>query len=1220
MNLTRFFQWAPYGAAGVALALGVHTAASAQVSAADKPLFLSSGVDPNIMFVLDDSGSMHWEVTPDDYVRPRFVFRRVAGMYGGADYDDYTTSVRYNAGNFDERTTARAYRSYALNRSYYNPAVTYRPWSREDGSLFPNAVPTAAFHHPARTGLGTRNLTVNNTENTRWIYRNQTGGLFWSEVGSGWQNATHYPAVYFRHNGGALWDAANYTQVNIIASTPTYTGDGRANRTDCVAGICTYAQEIQNFANWYTYYRSRMLAAQAGIGRAFSSQSDSMRVGFGAINKGDSTIDGVNTETVIRGVRKFEGADRIAFFNELYSGVWNPANTPLRRALDDVGQYFSRDDNRGPWGERPGTNDSSDHLQCRQSYSILMTDGYWNSSQASTAGARLNVDNSSGSTITDPGPPVQSFQYSPSSPFSDSHSNTLADVAMYYWSRDLRPDLDNKVPVNSENPAFWQHMVTYGVGLGVSGSVDPDVAFGAIDASPPVNITWPDPATSNSAKIDDLLHAGVNSRGGFFSAGDPETFANELTSVLSNIVARVTSASASSAASSSTLQSDTLIYNSKFRSTDWSGSIEARQLDAYGLPDKSAAGLVWDAELVLDARTPASRKLFTSDGAGNPVPLQLASLSAAQLTALDVNPSGAPTSSATAADRINWLRGTDHPELRSRLVDGVTRRVGDIISSDPQFMYQRDFGYVLLPGAEGTSYQTFRQSSAYKTRPEVLLVGTNGGMYHAFRAESGDELFAYVPSELLLPGTSGTHAQINELMRPDYDHRYFVDGSSIISDVYIGGQWRTTAVGTMGAGGRTVFALDVTNPLSFGPSNVLWEFKYAPNACTADPSGGGGSTACRDIGFGVTDPKVVRMPNGRWAAVFGNGYNSFDHRARLMVVDMQTGRLMYNLLVPDNTGAAGVASASNPNGLSPAETTDWPSNNLNLANAYAGDLLGNMWRFDFTAASPTIRRVFTAFDGAGVRQSIQARPRVALKPDSASDIVVLFGTGSYFRVNDDTSTQVQTFYGIFDTPSPSGSPPTRSSLLEQTITSNLTPVTVGSVTYEPGSLRSLTQLALTNQPGWRVDLPATGERVISAGTFPSGPVQNDIRFATLIPEVDPCSSGRTGFVMSVSLMAGGLPNQAAFDIDRDGVIGSTPSNPSPPDVLYAGLEGGNGETPLTIRRPDDSSGPPTPPNPGPSDPPPGCTKDCLYDEDGNLIASGSNTAGPLGRQSWRQLR
>src|SRR5690606_14638203 len=121
----------------------------------------------------------------------------------------------------------------------------------------------------------------------------------------------------------------------------------------------TYAQEIQNFANWYTYYRSRMLASQAAIGRAFSTQPESMRVGFGAINKGSGTIDGVSTSTIIRGVRPFSGTNRANFYTELYEGVWAPANTPLRKALNDAGQYFSRSDNQGPWGAVPGANNAT---------------------------------------------------------------------------------------------------------------------------------------------------------------------------------------------------------------------------------------------------------------------------------------------------------------------------------------------------------------------------------------------------------------------------------------------------------------------------------------------------------------------------------------------------------------------------------------------------------------------------------------------------------------------------------------------------------------------------------------------------------------------------------------------------------------------------------------------------------------------------------------------
>jgi type IV pilus assembly protein PilY1 len=176
-----------------------------------------------------------------------------------------------------------------------------------------------------------------------------------------------------------------------------------------------------------------------------------------------------------------------------------------------------------------------------------------------------------------------------------------------------------------------------------------------------------------------------------------------------------------------------------------------------------------------------------------------------------------------------------------------------------------------------------------------LLVGSNNGFFHGFDARTGAELFAYMPSELLLPRAPNTHAQINELMRPDYSHRYFVDGSAALGDAYIGSSWRTMVVGTMGAGGRTVFALDVTNPAAVGTASVRWEFTHP------------------DLGFGVTKPRIIRMSDGTWAAVFGNGVNSATHRPRLFVVNLANGSLIHNIAL----GGAGDGSAADPNGLSP---------------------------------------------------------------------------------------------------------------------------------------------------------------------------------------------------------------------------------------------------------------------------------------------------------------
>src|SRR5690606_25512019 len=159
-----------------------------------------------------------------------------------------------------------------------------------------------------------------------------------------------------------------------------------------------------------------------GVGRAFAAQGNGMRVGFGAINKDSTSVDGVSTKTIISGVRQFSGTNKESFFSNLYDHVIPVAGTPLRRAMDDVGRYFMRTDDQGPWGKTPGANGGTQYA-CRQNYHILMTDGYWSDSFTGIG----NSDNTAGSTITNhlPNASPSTYQYNPTLPYSDSHSDTL---------------------------------------------------------------------------------------------------------------------------------------------------------------------------------------------------------------------------------------------------------------------------------------------------------------------------------------------------------------------------------------------------------------------------------------------------------------------------------------------------------------------------------------------------------------------------------------------------------------------------------------------------------------------------------------------------------------------------------------------------------------------------------------------------------------------------
>lgn len=738
----------------VALTLLSLSVAEAAITIPAIPLQAINSAEPNIMMILDDSGSMQWDYLPEDIngvTNPiNYIYPTTTQIFGGSIYANYTVDTDAN-----NRWT-RMLRSSGVNKLYYDPTITYTPWSNYDGTLWPAANPVQAYHNPAIQGAGSRNLTVNLTENATWMNDN---GSYTT------QNRTYYPATYFKYNGtGSITLASSFTMVQIKSTTPTY--PKAATRTDCVsaATTCSYAEEIQNFANWYSYHRARVLTARGGIGRAFANQGTNIRVGFAAINKSSSTIDGVSTRTVVSGVRKFTGTDRSNFFTNLYGRTIPQQGTPLRQALDDVGQYYSRTDALGPWSNTPGVSGGGTELTCRQSYSILMTDGYWNGNGASTAAATANVDNTGGPTIS--GPNSQTYTYSAVSPFKDGWSSTLADVAMYYWKNDLRTSLANEVSPNSSDPAFWQHMVTFGVGLGVTGTIDPTAAFAAISTGATIN--WPNPTSSNPALADDLVHAAVNGRGGYFSAQNPQQFATALTNTLNNISQRSGSAS-SIAANSTQISTNTKIFNAKFDTSKWSGELEAIAITSNGL----AATPSWSASSLIPTAT--SRNIITKSG-GSAVAFQWANLSATDKTSLG------------SSDVLDYLRGVRTKEQQN---GGPFRNrqtvLGDIVDSTPAYAFDSD----------------------------TLFVGANDGMLHAFNAATGVELFAYIPSAVI--------PTLGALSLPTYTHTYYVDG-----DVAVSPQAQTSnhnyLVSLLGRGGKGLFALDVTTPTTFGAGNVLWEY------------------------------------------------------------------------------------------------------------------------------------------------------------------------------------------------------------------------------------------------------------------------------------------------------------------------------------------------------------------------------------------------------------
>lgn len=1094
----------------------IQTVQAASTDIADIPMAVKNTAGPNIMFTLDDSGSMQFEVVPENS-KVYFSFPRPNPLYGATwGYSGYSFVARFDLTN----KYARYYRTAKFNLLYYDPAKRYVPWTNADKTLMSNATATAAYHNPYNTGEGTRNLTVDNTQTARWV--DDDGGNTNTSV-------TFYPATYFKWIGtGTLTGptdanniAANFSKVEIKPANAPFTKG--ANRTDCVGTTCTYTEEIQNFANWYTYYRSRILLSRAGVGQAFADVGSDPRVGFAAINKSSATIDGIASPgTIISGVRKFDSAGRTSFYASLYGHVMPSAGTPLRQALDDIGQYFQRTDDLGPWGANPGVGGGA-QAYCRQNYNIFMTDGYWSggtSYDARTAAARANVDGTAGATITNhnTNPNPASYQYSPANPYSDANSDTLADVAMYYWNRDLRTDLANKVPTNSLDPAFWQHLVNLTVGLGVTGTIS-DAAIQSAFTSNPATITWPNPTSSDPAKVDDLAHAAINSRGGFLNAADPSNFATALAGTINNIIGREAGAAAVAVANANVTGSDNQSYASKYNSGNWSGDLLAYPINlTTGVPDTSSPTWTTSAQPQLDLRTSANRKIVTytgTSGTGQGIQFQPTSagtttkLSTAQQTLL--NSTTTPPGTSDGATVVAYLRG-------DRSLEGTSYRtrahlLGDIINAEPlvvrePFAHYADTCY--STAVTGKCTTSFKTDQASRTR--IVYQGANDGMLHAFNAASGAEEWAYIPNLLM--------SDLNNLSRKTgFVHKYYVDGTPTSADVDFSNtdgvtgnpnpSWKTILVGGLNKGGRGYYALDITTATAADEAavtqKVLWEF---PNSATT-------TTVKNNTGYSFGKPIIVKTPSKGWVVLVTSGYNNGadtggDGHGYLFVLNARTG----NLIKAIDTGEG---LSTDPSGL--AQIAAYVENSdidNTVSYVYGGDLKGNVWRFDLTATNPNswnVKRLAILKDGSSNTQPVTTVPELAKITISGTDKrFVYVGTGKYLGDSDVATTGTQTMYALVDDLSnPSGSTPvisdpSRSNLQVQTLTASGTTRTASTTTVD---------FAL--KKGWYVDIPASGERI---NTDPAL-VLGALVFTSNIPSSDVCTPGGSSWLNVLDYKTGG---------------------------------------------------------------------------------------------------
>ncbi|MFD0727315.1 pilus assembly protein [Lysobacter brunescens] len=999
------------------LGLPVH----AGITLPDTPMQANNGVPPNIWFILDDSGSMAWRYMYNPTISS--LVRDGGNVVADATGDNRTKDSDY--GSNSTALDAMYDQNYITNTLYYNPNQTYRGWQRADGTYMADesydSVSTSNTHL-----TGTSNL---NGQVQTFYVPPTTGAL---------NDARLYTRYTFLTNGSAqrcTWNATNrnFSTTGNCTTVTSFTWPSGVTRN--------VAQEKINFANWYTYHRTRTKVAKAGVSYAFNDTSifnadNAYRVGFTTIWQRDEYRIPVGTDNGL-----FRNANRNTWFDRLFDATASNG-TPLKAALIRAGQYYEETGTGGPWGPQATTS----QYECRQNFTILTTDGFWNTEGQAPVAAMGNADGSNGTAISRPdGPP---YTYTAAAPFSDAWNNTLADVAMHYWKRDLRTDLTNTVPSSVSNPAFWQHMVTFGISIGLRGTLDVESTMTRVRNNQ--SVAWPNPNDSEDAeRIDDLFHAAVNGRGAFVSAGNPDQFVDGLGSALRAIASRRGTGSNASVAGSSTT-AGVKVFIARYFTGKWYGELSAYPVTNAGVGNVAS----WNATIP----TWTTRRIFTHNG-----------------TTGATFPTSTQQGVLTPAI-ADYIRG-DRSREEVINVGGTLRNrqslLGDIVNSSPVYVKT-------------------------STTVDTVYIGANDGMLHAFDASTGVERFAYVPN-------GQDFNKLKEYADPSYNHKFYVDGPLVASTKrHFASQ--TVLVGSLGRGGRGLYALDITNPVTFDQTKVLWEKTGATEA---------------NLGQVLGAPFITRLNDGSVGLVVANGINSSSDKAVLFVFDVRTGAKLAEIEAP--------AGGTGPNGLS--APNGWDENGDGTVDyVYAGDLRGNVWKFDLSNSNNNQWRVANNrplyAPTSGFTQPITGGVTISFDPVS-EDRWVFFGTGRLLTTNDLLDDTLQTWYGIKDSDSNTGSL-RRTDLTSRNIA--LYDEATKRRAFEPNAALP------ANSKGWYVDLDLPpgntreGERMIGEPQI----IRDVLVASSVIPNTsNPCTPGR-GYLNAIDAYTGTSIRAGFFDTNFDG--------------------------------------------------------------------------------------
>jgi len=1116
----------------------------------DVPLSVGTYVQPNILFLIDDSGSMNWGILRSDGANDNYPSYRNSGSF------DITPTFN------DQHELLESCAMY--NVMYYDPNKTYTPWvgKNEAGDEYIDRPITSAPQRPYPT-------------NGNYYYNLLT------EIDVNNDRPGYIP--YNDVDGDGEFDIGD-----------CYDGGTVAQMHDNFVPVTEMSSEQQvNFSNWFTYYRTREHVVKRALSEIIDNNTS--RVGLGTLHNNndvgtiikdiDDVSQPINTDAV---------ANKEALLTKLFQ-VDSYGGTPLRQALYEAGLYFTEGANPsadlfGTVPDHSGTNTVSTNSpilnkeyggSCQQNFSILFSDGEWNGSLSASVG---NTDGDN-NTLYDGGN------------FADTYSNTLADVAMKYLENDLSstlPDSLNVTDIRQTNiPIKHQHMTSYMVAFGVEGTFSESVTettttgatSGANDPSSTGFAGWPQPV-DRKTKIDDLRHAAWNGRGGYLDAGTPEELIDSLSAAVEDIQAR-TGTATSVSFNSGSINTDTLVYQSRFTTDDWSGDVLAYRFDENGVVDINgdneitSVDAIWSADDQLNAALSASgaatRNVITYNGVqGVPFvfPADYNTLLNDAKTTEDTSISDAMiidilSSAKTPADvnttdadeiaqnqtfgeqHVDYLKGDVSNEIDSNGVGLFRNRngkaLGSFIFSSPQYAGVPDAKYPDLIEGVGNEYSTYKSDN--DSRSPLVFAGANDGMLHAFdgsdnNTTGGQEVLAYIPGFL-----DNDLQKISEVST-NYAHKSYVDSSPVIADVFVQkngtgtAAWRTYLAGGVRTGGQGVYVLDVSDPAALATAS-----SSASNASDIVVK----EFTDTRMGFSFSRPQIAKLNNGRWAAIFGNGYNNNgDGKAHLFILYLDNGEhKRIEVSEPSITYLVDNScynAASNCNGLSSPSLADL-NNDFVVDRVYAGDVHGNLWAFDlsstdaddwgvaFKNGTNNVEPLFTACAAADCaleyRQPITTKPVIKFHPSrykssTAPNMMIYFGTGQLIAVGDNQTTDLQSFYGVWDAgvnkADGASATLTKANLQAQTFDSNLD-ISSESVDFITSS-----------DFGWYVDLAIAGADLFSGARSVNTPlILGDIVFFLIsIPDEVVCSGGGTSYLAALNLLDGTQSSFNIFDTDGDG--------------------------------------------------------------------------------------